>query len=117
MPRNGGKPELHELCVACQSKTLPKLSSSKGDNACYHPVLYTCGKVKGGYLFGSMVGCGGGNFWKCVDLSTIIGKVTFKHFLRSANGVAHELARQCYVSIFFLVIESMNALALFSTNL
>ena len=40
-------------------------------------------------------------FVKCVDLSTIIGKVTFKHFLRSANGVAHELARQYYVSKFY----------------
>ena len=48
-----------------------------------------------------MVGCGTDNFCGvCGYLPTMIGKVKFKHCPRSANGVAHELARKCYVSNF-----------------
>jgi hypothetical protein len=32
-------------------------------------------------------------FVDCVDMVQLIGKVTFKHCLREANQVAHELAR------------------------
>ena len=37
-------------------------------------------------------------FADCVDLIVSIGKVIFTHCPREANGVAHELARQCFVS-------------------
>lgn len=35
-------------------------------------------------------------FAKCVDITSLIGKVTFKHYLRSANQAAHVLANYCY---------------------
>ncbi|XBI20563.1 hypothetical protein VPH35_061828 [Triticum aestivum] len=35
-------------------------------------------------------------FAECVDIGTMIGKVTFKHCLRSCNQVAHVLANHSY---------------------
>ena len=35
-------------------------------------------------------------FAECVDIGTTIGKVTFKHCLRSCNQVAHALANHSY---------------------
>jgi ribonuclease HI len=37
-------------------------------------------------------------FADCVDLSSSIGEVSFKHCLREANGVAHVLARVAFES-------------------
>ena len=51
--------------------------------------------------------CNGQNQWwdaaaaifaECLDLATGIGRVKFKHCGRSANEVAHEIAKQVYVS-------------------
>jgi ribonuclease HI len=51
--------------------------------------------------------CNGGDRWwseesavfaDCVDLSSSIGEVSFKHCPREANGVAHELARVAFES-------------------
>jgi hypothetical protein len=38
-------------------------------------------------------------FADCVDLATLIDKVSFQHCLREANEVTHELARDSFSSI------------------
>jgi hypothetical protein len=51
--------------------------------------------------------CTGEDYWwseasavyaDCVDLSTAIGSVSFKHCPREANKVAHEIAKSCFSS-------------------
>lgn len=52
-----------------------------------------------------MVGCGNNNFHGvCVDITTSIGKVMFKHYCyHSANQVAHVLANYSYCTKVSLV--------------
>jgi hypothetical protein len=37
-------------------------------------------------------------FADCVDLASLIDKVSFKHCLREVNEVAHDIARFCFSS-------------------